>query len=491
VSDDITISGGSTEVASESLLSAHATLAFLSRDLDALPAALEPVLALGPVLALAPGAVAAGAQDAARLARHAATGIRTAASDAGKLAADLAVAAANYSEAERTSDARSAELSTFVGWSVGRLAPLAAFLGALALPQILATLATMLQVGTIAAGSPQAFVKNLGRAVGSKASALRDPRVVSLIRFGVSAADDTMLGAAGAPLWLTGLTDDRGTRAFGLKGATSVVVGAGRTMGLFEEAPVRVERTTTGSVAPPTGFADLAARVPPTREHSPQVRVERYAGESGKPTYLVYVGGTVDTSPAAGDEPFDLTSDLVGVAQLDPASLRATEEAMRQAGVQPGDTVIPIGYSQGGIVATDLAVSGQYQTPALVTFGSPTAGVDVPSATVDVAVEHTDDLVPALGGIPLAADRHGGDRILVTRQTFTGDIPPGSSPIDAHLMKQYAITAEKMDATSDPRLSAALAALPEGAAGESGLYRGIRVDPAPPPADVCAPVSAG
>src|SRR6185437_8434036 len=167
-------------------------------------------------------------------------------------------------------------------------------------------------------------------------------------------------------------------------------------------------------------------------------------GADGDPAYIVYVGGTVDPSPVSGEEPFDMTSDLVGIAKLDSASLRATEQAMREAGIRPGDTVIPVGYSQGGIVATSIAVSGEYSTPALVTFGSPTAGIDVPSTTVDVAVEHTDDLVPALGGIPLAADRNGGDRIVVTRQTFSGEVPQGSSPIDAHLMKEYAITARTM-----------------------------------------------
>jgi hypothetical protein len=490
VTDDITISGGSTEVASEALLSARAVLASLGHELDELAHALRPVLALGPAAVGGPRGVPDGALDAVRLAHHAATGIRTAASHSKRLASDLAEAAGNYDDADRDSDASIADLSTLAGWSFGRLAPLAALFGALALPQLLATLAAALGIGSVVAGSPQAFLRNLRKAAGAKASALRDPRVVSLIRFAVTAADDAMLGAAGAPLLLTAAVDDRGTGAFGLRGATSIVVGAGRAVGVLHETPVRVERTSTSGVAPPTGFAELASRIPPTHADSPQVRVERYAGESGQATYLVYVGGTVDTSPVAGDEPFDLTSDLVGVAQLDPASVRATEQAMREAGIRPGDTVIPVGYSQGGIVATSIAVSGDYQVPALVTFGSPTGGVDIPSSTVDVAVEHTDDLVPALGGIPLAADRGGGDRIVVTRQTFSGDVPPDSSPIDAHLMKEYATTAQQMDATSDPRLSAALATLPSGAAGSAELYRGIRMQ-ASPPAPACAPDGAG
>ena len=136
--------------------------------------------------------------------------------------------------------------------------------------------------------------------------------------------------------------------------------------------------------------------------------------------------------------------------------------------------MIPVGYSQGGIVATDLARSGRFDVPALVTFGSPTGGVDIPSSTIDVAVEHTDDLVPALGGVPRAFDNGGGDRIVISRQTYSGELPSGSSPIAGHLMSEYRITARHMDASTDPRLGSALDALPRGSDGTASLYQGIR-----------------
>ncbi|GAB3795301.1 hypothetical protein GCM10028798_03820 [Humibacter antri] len=483
MSGDITISGGSTEVTSDALLVAHTALRSLSGTLDELVHELRPALALGADLVPGITLVSIAVQDAARLAQIAATGIRAAAARSRRLADGLLEAAGRYDDADRNADARMADLSTVAGWAFGRLAPLAAFAAILALPELLATFGIAFSIGSLVAGSPQAFLKNLGTnlgdVAGSKARLLRDPRAVSLIRFAVSAADDAMLGAAGLPLPFAALADDRGTRTFGLRGGGSVVVGSGHAIGAFKETAVSVERTSTGTVAPPAGFADLAARIPPSRAGSPQIRVERYAGAGGEPAYIVYVGGTVDTGPVAGGEPFDMTSNLNGVAQLDPASLRATQQAMREAGIRPGDTVIPVGYSQGGIVATSVAMAGDYDIPALVTFGSPTAGVDVPSSTVDVAVEHSDDLVPALGGIPLAADRGGGDRIVVTRQTYSGGVPPGSSPIDAHLMNEYAITAHEMDAAQDSRLAAALATLPIGGPGGAELFRGIRTSPRP------------
>lgn len=471
MSGDIVVSGGSTEVVSDALLGAHDSLVSISRLLDELAHELRPAVSVGSGLLTHPEATALPAQHGARLASEAATGIRDAASLARRLASDLAEAAAGYDEADSSADAGVAGLSTFAGWVFGRFAP---FVAAAALPGLLAALGVAFEFGSIAAGSPRAYLSRLGAAVGSKASVLRNPRVVSLIRLMVSSADDAMLGAVGLPLSVTSAMGDRGGGQFGLRGATTIVLGGGNAAGLLRETPVHVDRISAAPVASPTSYAELASRVPESQSGSPQVRVERYRSGSGDPAYLVYVGGTVDTSPVAGGEPFDITSDLVGVAQLDAGSVRATQMAMQQAGIQPGDTVIPVGYSQGGIVATSIAVSGDYDVPALITFGSPTAGIDVPSSTVDVAVEHTDDLVPALGGIPLAGDRGGGDRILVTRQTYSGSVPAGSSPIDAHLLSEYTATAGAMDAAHDPRLNAALAELPHGQ-GDVGLYRGVRV----------------
>lgn len=463
MSDDITISGGSIRVAESALRDAQLALVCLGGILDDLADELRPVLALDEPV------------DAVRLARVATENIRDAAGRSRRLACELLEAAGRYGGAERDADSRMMDLSTLAGWAFGRLIPFASLLAALALPDVLAALGPAFVVGSIASGSPEAFLRRLGALAATKASVLRDPRVVSLIRVAVSGADDAMLGAAGLPLPLTARLDDRGTGAFGLHGGARVVVGAGRLVGLLEETPVEVARTSSSAVAPPSSFADLAQRVPPSQADAPQIRVERYVADTGKPAYIVYVGGTVDMSPKASAEPFDITSDLAGVARLDPAAVRATEQAMSDAGVSAGDTVIPVGYSQGGIVATAIATSGEYDTPALVTFGSPTAGIDVSSDTVDVAVEHTDDLVPALGGIARGGDAGGGDRILVTRQTYTGDVPPHSSPIDAHHMGEYALTAQKMDVSGDPRLAAALATLPGETAGTAEVFRAERL----------------
>ncbi|MHA7984862.1 hypothetical protein ACX9R5_03570 [Rathayibacter sp. CAU 1779] len=488
--DDITISGGGTRVATEALYAARDSLVALSGVFGELSHSLRPATAVttsapGPDAAASGGvgAGAASAADAARLAYEAVASIRYAASQSTGLARSLGEAAASYDAAE--AGARSGmdllrdpaflnALSTLSGWALGQLAPFAVALGIVTGPTLVAALAAAFGAGSLADGSPSGFLGRLEHLLGSKASLLRDPRMVALVRYAVSSTDDAILGAAGAPLSAIALAGDQGTGAFGIHGAARVIVGAGSTLGLLRETPVRVDRVSAGTVTPPSDYTDLVRRIPSATSDGPQVRIERYAGSDGDPVYLVYVGGTVDWDPVTGDQPFDVTSDLTGVAQLDPASLRATQEAMREAGIQRGDTVIPVGYSQGGIIATDLATSGEYITPTLVTFGSPTGGVAVPAGVTDIAVEHTDDLVPALGGLPSGTGNDAGDRVLITRQTFDREIPSGSSPADAHRISEYAITAQQMDATTDLRLAAGLAALPTGSAGEAGLYRGVR-----------------
>ncbi|MGN6128634.1 MAG: hypothetical protein ACTHON_18920 [Humibacter sp.] len=467
MSDDIVISGGgSTQVAPDLLLGAERGLAALAAVLGELIGDLAPAQGLVEI------------PDTARLVGAAVSRIDAASAQSRRLSGGLRDAAERYGAAERATNSFLIRLSEVAGCALGGLAPLALLAGVSALPGILSAAVTMLGVSTIATGSPQTFLRDVGGLMKGRAAILRDPRMVALIRLAVSAADNALLGAAGVPLPIARLIDDRLTGRFGLHGAAAAVIAGASVVGSFRETPVHVERSAALRTAPPASFEDLARRIPPTRADAPQVRVEHYGPiddtGNGTPVFLVYVGGTVDAGTVADDEPFDLTSDLTGVAGLRSGSLAATELAMEQAGVQHGDTVIPVGYSQGGIVATSIATSGRYDVPTLVTFGSPTGGVDVPSSTADVAVEHTDDLVPALGGVPREFGNGGGDRLVVTRQTYDGEIPEGSSPSDAHRLSEYAATARRMDASTDPRLVSALAALPVGVEGDAGLYRGIR-----------------
>jgi hypothetical protein len=245
----------------------------------------------------------------------------------------------------------------------------------------------------------------------------------------------------------------------------------------FEETPVAVHAAgsgTPGSARAPQGFADLARRIPPADAGQPQVRVERYELPDGELHWIVYVAGTVEWSPLPSDEPWDLTSDVVGVSGGSAGSSRAALLALQSAGWQPGQPVIPVGHSQGGMVATAIATSGLAPAPLLVTFGSPTAGVPVPGGVLDVAVEHTDDPVPALGGSPQPLL----DPRLLVREAAPSS-PDGEGP---HAMSGYRQTAAEMDSSSDARLVAArstLAGFTGGQHAKVTLWNGERVSAVP------------
>ena len=248
----------------------------------------------------------------------------------------------------------------------------------------------------------------------------------------------------------------------------------------LEETPVTVSPVRVGSrdaAAAPAGFTDLARRIPQAGDGSPQLRVERYELPGGEVHWIVYSAGTAEWSPVPGTDPWDLTSDVVGVAGGSAGSSRAAVLALKAAGWRPGEPVIPVGHSQGGIVATDLATSGLAATPLLVTFGSPTAGVRLPPGVTDVAVEHSDDPVPALGGSPRAlADQ----RLLVREAAPAPASVPGqrTSALGAHAMSGYRQTAREMDASSDDRLAAARGTLRQFTGGQKAqvtFWRGERV----------------
>lgn len=301
-----------------------------------------------------------------------------------------------------------------------------------------------------------------------------DPAFVSLVRTVVSSADEFALGAAGVAPPLAHLLGDRGAGVVGLGSmAGALLILSGRNA--YIAKPVTVSPSAPTAVAPPTSLAEAAARIPPSGRGRPQIRIERFDGQAGQ-SYAVYIAGTSAIADGSA-EPFDMASNLAGMAGDDAAAYHATLDAMREAGIRPGDPVSLVGHSQGGLVAARIAASGAYDTDALVTFGAPTGQISVPGGVEHLAVEHAEDITPALGGEPLGG-AGGRDRVVVSRALFGGAPSPDASPIAAHHMSRYAETAALVDASDDPRLDPvrdALARLGAGAAvGSATLYRAER-----------------
>lgn len=283
---------------------------------------------------------------------------------------------------------------------------------------------------------------------------LTDPATVAAVRALVANSDDLALARAGVPAGVAFMLGERGLGLTGVRWSAALAAGLGQSAGAFiETSVVTTVSSRTAISGPPTGFADRVDRLPQDED---QIRIEKYTEPDGTEKFQVYLGGTLDFSPVAGGEPWDLTSNVHGMAQLSPASYRAAEQAMADAGITADSEVVFTGYSQGGLIATMLAASGDYDTKGLFTVGAPAGNLAVPDTFPAVAIEHTDDIIPALAG-----DRLSHTAVLVERQAFSnGDLPEGVA-LPAHELHAYRQTAELLDGAQASAVTQAAAALRE------------------------------
>jgi len=117
-------------------------------------------------------------------------------------------------------------------------------------------------------------------------------------------------------------------------------------------------------------------------------------------------------------------------AFLRTAYERAVLEAMSDAGIPPGSDVVLTGFSQGGIMAANLAAdrSFPYNTVGVVTNGSPVDSFDIPRNIPVYAFQHVTDIVPTLDGNAYDETAPNVHRVLMS-----GPL----SPLDAHDNKAY------------------------------------------------------
>lgn len=300
---------------------------------------------------------------------------------------------------------------------------------------------------------------------------LSDPAFVGLVRAAVDQTDEFVAGLFRSQALFAAGTALEAPENANLLIAAAAVVGLVTGSRMLRETEVIVSRASPpvgdGSGAPDgdaavtagpvRGVADLADRVPPSEDGASQVRIERYDTADG-PRWIVYSGGTVDFGATPAEEPYDMTSNVHGVADASllgdlvrlpeerAASERAVREAMTAAHVAPGDPVIVVGHSAGGMVAANLAADPDLEVVAAVNLGGPAAQVSTGDTPV-LSVAHSEDLVPATGGSGVAA----GGRIEVER-SLGAVAPQQGASFPAHALSEYQDTARLIDRSDDPRL---------------------------------------
>lgn len=382
------------------------------------------------------------------------------------LTSGLRQVAAGYEAAERGLEDAHLKLSGLVGYGLGWLLP---GLALLAVPLLVPTLIAGGGAFLLPEEHRRRLVEKVLALAKAKAGLLTDPATVEVVRTLVTSADDTIAGAARVPLPVAALLGDDGLRVTGIASATAGVAVAGSTAGLFAETAVRVRPVSTRSdVTPAASVRERIERIP---DGSEQIRIDRYSRPGEPDRVEVYIAGTADLGIVTGTEPLDMTSNIHAMAGGSAGSARAVIEALRDAGVTPETPIVFAGYSQGGLIAAQLAGSGEWNTAGLFTAGAPAGQVAVPHDVPYLALEHTDDLVPALGG------RYQETRpLLVRRQFATGAVDTSGALLPAHELENYVHTAGLADQEPDTRIRSILNQFDvKGCTVTSTIYRADRV----------------
>ena len=468
MSDDLTVSVGGTSVIVEELVAAARLLDDFVREVVAIRLRLSAVDDLRSRwwyhLEGAPMDAVRADQDLG----EAQIALLAAEAEARGLSWALGVAADGYGFAENL-------VRSTIGFAADEFG---AFLGAMG-PGLLAWAARTPLLGgivgaaTIAVGTGVVSGADLNRAASN-------PLVVGGLRLAVRGADDAAMAGLHLPEPLRHLLGDHGLGLLGVPAVAAMVGAVARPAGALRDGEVRVaESTRLPAAPPPTGFEDRVSRIPdPEQLDGAQVIIERYDFPDGRRAFELYIAGTVDFSPFATGEPWDLASNVSNAVGPGSGSYEAVVAAMREAGVRPGDVVQFTGHSQGGAVAARVAASGEFTTAGVVSFGGPTGSIPIPSDVPAVLVEHTDDMVVALGG------DQTNDTAVVVQRYASSDVDFETAPVmPAHRLDAYRETARLMDAEQDGRLADAAEQARSFTAGavlvERVAYRCERVENPP------------
>jgi predicted esterase len=175
------------------------------------------------------------------------------------------------------------------------------------------------------------------------------------------------------------------------------------------------------------------------------VRIESWV-EAGRRHFIVYLPGTQDWSPIPASNPLNLPSDLQAFANSKSDSQSALLLALRNAGAKPGDEIIFVAHSQGGLVAANFAQhpSG-FNVSSILSFAAPMVAVGALRGTKVLALEHSNDPMPYLAGKanPIAANW----------VTIEAEAPKGG--IAAHELKSYGAMTTRADKSGTPEIEKA------------------------------------
>jgi hypothetical protein len=216
-----------------------------------------------------------------------------------------------------------------------------------------------------------------------------------------------VVGFVGLPPALLDTDADHAYWPHDSQSMTVWLLAGANQFGLFLPSDVEVweaEGVTPPHEKPPRDLEDLYLREAACHRgtDSGQVRIEEIVGPDGTTRYIIYVPATTDWSAKSGDNTTDMTTNVQGMAGNDTVMREMVRQAIADAGIDPNDEVMLVGYSQGGITAGSLAADPAFladvNVTALMTVGSPISDFAIGSDIDVLSIEHEQDLVPDLDG---------------------------------------------------------------------------------------------
>ncbi|MEO6513019.1 MAG: hypothetical protein ABIO16_18620 [Nocardioides sp.] len=266
---------------------------------------------------------------------------------------------------------------------------------------------------------------------------------------------------------LEGLWD--GLVPFAHLGVSDTDDAAALLAGLYSDGHAHTALTTLtvpGPQQPPADLAGLLQHLSAVNdlsstdhpENNGTIEVQTITGPDGSVRHVVYLPGTDDltTTPWSQDADVrDLGTNALLVSGRDNAYQQGILDAMRQAGIKPGEPVALVGHSQGGMEAAAILAHGSpYDVTNVVTAGSPTAYLDgFPPGAHVLSLENQGDVIPLLDG---ADNRDSAEQVTVRFDDHETSI--GAN----HGLDHYVAGAGAVQSSGDPSIRDQLTSLEEG-----------------------------
>jgi len=190
-------------------------------------------------------------------------------------------------------------------------------------------------------------------------------------------------------------------------------------------------------------------------ENDGTIEVQTITGADGRRRHVVYLPGLDDADPLGADADVRDAGAAVSLEAGVPTAYGAgVVEAMHQAGVRPGEQVLLVGHSQGGMQAAALAVHRTpYDVTHVLTLGSPTVPGHAPAGVEVLSLEHEGDPVPLAD---LGASTDSPQHVTVT---FDSGRAPLAHPMADHGFGHYSAGAVAAEHSADPVVQHAVAGL--------------------------------